>query len=141
MSPQGALTDVVRHCINTREHPSIEVRDKALAEVAVLLEGVVRDELSDRELAGSLDGLSARNVTSDGARTLDIAGALWTLGLPRQEGWVLPIEARLSLRPDAVSFVRVASRTGLVEEPRSEREFQRALATSAWQEPIELRLG
>src|SRR5215207_7585593 len=100
MNARGALTDAVRNCINTREHPSIEVREKALAEVRVLLEDLVRDALSDRALAASLDGLAARNVVSDGALTLSIVGVLWTLGLPRKDGWVLPIEAQLSLRPD-----------------------------------------
>lgn len=131
MTPSSALRDAVSDCIKTRDHPRIEVRDNALAEFAVLLEDVIRDSLDDRELAASLDGLLARNVTSDGTDTLDIAGVLWTLGLSNSAEQVLPIDAHLSLRPDAVSVVRVAGRQGLVEAPESERQFQRALAKVA----------
>ncbi|MDA0169439.1 hypothetical protein OJ998_10110 [Solirubrobacter taibaiensis] len=141
MDSAGALSVAVRNCINTREHPRIEVREKALADVRVLLEGIVRDGLSDRALAASLDGLAARNVTCDWADALHLVGVLWTLGLPRAEGWVLPVKANLSLQPEAVSIVRVASRCSLMENPRSERGFQRAWARVAWHETIELRLG
>ena len=139
MGTPTALRSAVENCIKTRDHPSIEVRDQALAEVACLLEDVVRDGLSDRELAASLDGLVARNVTSDGVRTLDIAGVLWTLGMPQKDCWVLPVEAHLSLRPDDPSTMRVSARRGLIEAPKSEREFQRALAAAAWQ-TLELSL-
>ena len=115
------------------------MREAALAEVAALLEDVIRDRLSDRELAASLDGLVARNTTSDGEQTLEITGVLWTLGIARKDGWVLPVQAQLSLRPDRQSVLRVASRRGLVEAPESERGFQRALARTAWQ-TVELAL-
>jgi hypothetical protein len=141
MNPVGALADAVRGCICTREHPSIEVRDQALADVRMLLEEVIRDGLSDRALAASLDGFAARKVTSDGADVLDIVGVLWTLGLPRGDGLVLPVQAQLSLRPDAISNVRIASRSALMEPALSERSFQRALAKVAWHESIELRLA
>jgi hypothetical protein len=141
MDPAGALREAVSNCIQTRDHPSIEARDKALAEVALLLEDTVRDGLDDRELAASLDGLVARNVISDGASTLNVTGVLWTLGMGQGGSHVLPMEAHLSLRPDAVSVVRVADRRGLVEPPESERQFQRVLAKAAWQHSLELRLG
>jgi hypothetical protein len=86
------------------------VREQALGEVSALLEDVIRHGLSDRELVASLDGLVARTVTSDGADILDFAGELWTLGIPRRDSWVLPVEAHLSLRPNDRSVLRVADR-------------------------------
>jgi len=135
-----ALSAAVRDCIDTREHSRIEVRERALADVSALVEDLVRRGLSDRALAASLDGLAARSATVEGVEVLEIAGVLWTLGLPGADGWVLPLQANLSLRPGAVSTVRIAGRSALMEYPRSERSFQRAWAKVVWHERIELRL-
>jgi hypothetical protein len=88
----------------------MEKRDKALAEVALLLEDMVRDRLDDTQLAASLDGLNARHVTSEGERTLNVSGAFWTLGIKQGSagGRMLPMDARLSV--GARSRVRRAGR-------------------------------
>ena len=140
MDPPGALRETVLQCFKTRDLPSIEARDGALAEVAQLLEDIVRDGLRDRELAASLDGLAPRNVTSDGANTLNFTGHFWTLGIESGD-LVLPMEAQLSLHPETASLVRVAGRGDLVEPPGSERTFQRALARAVWQQTFDLRLA
>jgi hypothetical protein len=143
MEPPGAIRNAVLGCIKTRDNPSIEERDKALAEVALLLEDIVRDRLDDTELAASLDGLNARHVTSDVERTLNISGAFWTLGMKqgRTGDRMLPMDAHLSVEPGTVSVVRVANRQGLVEMPESERQFQRAFEKAVWQHSFELRLS
>jgi hypothetical protein len=140
MDPPSALRDAVAQYIKTRDNPSIEARDGALVEVAQLLENIVRDGLQDRELAASLDGLAPRNVTSDGANTLNVTGLFWTLGIEGGD-LVLPMEAELSLHPEAASLVRVAGRGDLLEPPDSERRFQRALASAVWQQTFDLRVA
>ena len=128
-------------CIETRDGP-LDERAEALDAVAVLLEGVVREQLDDAELAGSLDGLSKRTVVCD-ETTLNVTGAFYTLGWRAAGGRgdpMLPMDAVLSTEPGAVSVVRVAGRESLFETPESERAFQRAFAAATWH-TFELRLG
>jgi hypothetical protein len=46
MESADALRHAVLRCIKTRNHPVFEVRDEALAEMADLLEDVVRERLT-----------------------------------------------------------------------------------------------
>jgi hypothetical protein len=121
----------------------MEERANALAEVAALLEDTVRERLDDEQLAASLDGLDARRVVSDGERTLNISGAFYTLGMRAQgssQDRMLPMDAHLSVEPEAVSVVRVSNREGLFEMPESERQFQRGFEKAVWQHSFQLLL-
>jgi hypothetical protein len=139
-----SIRNAVIRCIAVWDHEALEARTKALLEVAVLLESFVAEQLDDEQLAASFDGLNTRNVVSDGASTLSISGAFWTL-MPRHGGrtgsLMLPMDAVLSLEPGAVSSVRVAGRESLFEIPKSERQFQRAIAAAVWRPSFPLRLG
>lgn len=137
------LRDAVVRCIATLDDPVMEVRATPLRALGVLLEGLVRERLDDKDLAESLDGFSARRVSSHGARTLDIVGAFYTL-TPGTRGEIgnqrLPMKARLSLEPGVVSTVRVGGRGSLFDQSLSERRFQRLLETP-WPHGFDLRLG
>lgn len=137
------LRDTVARCIASLDDPVMEERATPLRALGVLLEDVVRERLDDKELGGSLDGLSVRRVSSDAARTLNIVGAFYTL-MPGPRGEIgnqrLPMEARLSLEPGAVSTVRVGGRDSLFDQSLSERRFQRLLE-APWPHRFDLRLG
>jgi hypothetical protein len=57
--------DAVHRCIATRADPIRETREKAVAELARVVEDIVWERMDDRELAASLDGLQAPQVTAD----------------------------------------------------------------------------
>jgi hypothetical protein len=54
---------------------------------------------------------------------------------------MLPMDARLSVEPGAVSVVKVAGRESLFEVPQSERRFQSAVERASWDHSFELRLS
>jgi hypothetical protein len=145
-----AIRNAVISYVETRDHPAMEERDKAARKLAVLLEDLVREQLEDEELAKGLDGLNMRRVVSDGEGTLNISGAFHTLGMERGSRRrdlirirtpMLPMDARLSIEPGAVSIVRVAGRGSLFSAPQSDRQFWRAFEAAVWNQSLELRLS
>jgi hypothetical protein len=146
VEPKAAIRDAVVRCIDTRDHPVMEERARALDEVVRLLEDIVRERLEAERVAVSLDGLDARCAVSDAPATLNSTGAFYTLSV----GWgreadtdsrMLPMEAHLSVEPQAVSIVRVAGLESLFDTPQSERQFQWAFHNAVWRHSFELRLS
>jgi hypothetical protein len=133
---------LVLACIETRDHPVREIREKAASDLERELEDLARERMDDRELAASLDGLTGSRMMAYGPTALVVTGAFWTLQANQlQTGqWMLPLEARLSLDPGVASSLRVATRDGLFGLESSEREVQRVLARTTWQPTIDVQV-
>jgi hypothetical protein len=132
MELEDAIRNAVVSCIETRDHPVMDERAKALNEVAGLLEDIVCERLDDEQLAASLDGLHARRVVFDGEMTLNISGAFYTLGVAaqgRRGDPMLPMDALLSgltatltLRDGTTAVVFIRHPDHAVSSPRGEVE-------------------
>lgn len=139
------LRDAVARFIGARDDPDATERNKALADIRLQLEWLVRkDGVADKSLTASVDGLSVRRVVVGEENTLvEIVGAFYTLAT-RESGrsgeLMLPMRARLSIESGGISTVSIAGRASLFEAPQSEREFQRAFERAIWAERFELRL-
>jgi hypothetical protein len=142
-TPEGSLARLVLRFIQTRDHPAIEVRDGALNDLAESLERVVWQRLADEpELDpryGNLDGLMQRTIEVPTPQSVHITGAFYFL---HDRGHLmLPMEAHLTVEPNAPSSVRVASLNGLFDMPESEREFRRGIERASWRYSFELHLA
>jgi hypothetical protein len=125
------IGEAVRRFIETQNDPALEKRTKALSDIGLLLEEVVGEDglVDDKSLAASLDGLAARRVViTDDSTLLEIIGAFYALVTRdgRTGELMLPMHARLSIEPGAISTMRVSGRASMLETPKSERQFQRA---------------
>lgn len=143
MDTTELLSRFVADCIEAQDHPLVEERDKAVNDVALILQQVIRERLGDawewdpRFVA--LDGLKTLSVVSDGEKALKIVGAFYLL-----EGRghrMLPIEAALTVAPGAESLVRVGGRDSVFEMPQSERQFVRGIERAEWRHTLTLRLA
>jgi hypothetical protein len=71
VTSDAVLAKLVRGAIETREHPMIEERDEAVAELALGLEEIVRKRLSEKGAWDpryvSLDGIQTHRVETDGS--------------------------------------------------------------------------
>jgi hypothetical protein len=129
--------------IEAEEHPVMEERDEASAEVGLLLQQVVTKQLSDVwEFDPSyvtLDGLKPLSRHSGGAWQLDIRGAFYMLDGNRNR--MLPVEAHLSVKPGAESEVKVGGEASTFAMPTSERQFMRRMENVRWAHRLSLRLA
>ena len=143
MESQLLLRRAVAAGIEAQEHPATDERDEAIAEVGLVLQEVVRQQLADAwefdSRYATLDGLRTLSVTTDGRCQLHILGAFYLL-----EGRghrMLPVDAAFNVKPGTESMVRVAGRGSVFEMPTSERQFVRGVEGAEWAHTVGLRLG
>jgi hypothetical protein len=78
VTSEAVLANLVRGAIETRDHPMIDERDEAVADVAPALEKIVRKRLSEKggwdPRYVSLDGIRTHRVETDGSTRLRIGG-------------------------------------------------------------------
>jgi hypothetical protein len=138
----AVLANLVRGAIETREHPMIEERDEAVAELALGLEEIVRKRLSEKGAWDpryvSLDGIQTHRVETDGSTRLRIVGAFYLLDEHGHR--MLPVDADLSIKPGAVSTIKIADAASVFDMPTSERRFIAAIEQPTWQHSIRLAL-
>lgn len=138
------LQGAVARFIEAQNDPAFDARNKALGDIGLLLERLVRENglPDDESLGRSVDGLAPRRVAvTNAGRVVEITGSFSTLVTRdgRTGELMLPMHARLSAAPETVSTMRVAGRESLFEPPKSEREFQRAFDKAIWAYTFELR--
>lgn len=138
------LGNLVVGCIQTRDHPMMEEREEALAEMSLVLEDIVRKRLGEALGNPSLDGLKTLLVESDGETTLHIVGAFYVI-VTRPGGGtdlrMLPVEAHLSVKDGALSTVKVGGQDSAFEMPQSARQFARGVEAARWRHRLDLRLN
>lgn len=134
MTSKAVVATLVRGAIETRDHPSIEERDEAVAEVALALEEMVRRELRASGAWDSswlsLDGLQPLRVETDGSARLRIVGAFYLLDEHGHR--MLPVDADLSIEPGASSTIKLAGSESVFEMPHVERRFVAAVESATW---------
>jgi hypothetical protein len=143
VTSEEVLRNLVRGCIESRDHPVIEERDEAVADVALALEDFVRASLStggawDSRFL-SLDGLKPARVEYEGNTRLRIVGAFYLLDEHGHQ--MLPIEAELSISPGDVSTVKVAGSGSVFDMPQSERQFTAGIDNAEWEHHVQLVLA
>jgi hypothetical protein len=128
---QLLLRRAVEARIEAWDHPVIEERDEAAAEVGLMLQEVVRQQLPDAiPPYASLDGVRELSAEISADKQLYILGAFYLL---RGNGdAMLPVEADLKATPGAASTVRVGGKASIFDMPTSERQFVRRMANLAW---------
>jgi hypothetical protein len=101
VTSRTVLATLVRGAIETRGHPMEEERDEAVAGVALVLEEVVRRELSNSgawdSRWGSLYGVEVLRVETDGSAQFRLVGAFYLLDEHGHR--ILPVDADLSIEP------------------------------------------
>lgn len=133
------LRRAVQARIEAWNHPVIEERDEAAAEVDLMLQEVVREQLPDAiALYASLDGVKELLAEINGDKQLHILGAFYLLSGNRDE--MLPVEADLNVAPGAASTVRVGGSASIFAMPTSERQFARQMANVGWMHSLALHL-
>jgi hypothetical protein len=87
----------------------------------------------------TLDGIKALSVKSDGESQVQIVGAFYMLDGTRDR--MLPVEARLNVKPSTESTVKLAGGDGTFEMPTSERQFVRRMENVRWVHHLSLHLA
>jgi hypothetical protein len=143
VEPEILLRRAVEAFIEAEDHPVMDERDEALAEVGLMLQQVVMKQLTDvSELDPryvTLDGLKPLSEHSDGTCELDVLGAFYMLDGNRDR--MLPVEAHLSVKPGAESEVKLGGEGSTFELPTSERQFMRRMENVHWAHRLSLRLA
>lgn len=143
VTSEAVLANLVRGAIETRDHPMIEERDEAVAEVALALKELVRKRLSDEGTWDprylSLDGIRTHRVETDGSTQLRIVGAFYLLDEHGHR--MLPMDADLSIKPGAASTIKIAGADSVFDMPSSERRFIAAIEQATWPHSIRLVLA
>ena len=120
-------------------HPVIEERDEAAAEVDLMLQEVVREQLPDAiPPYASLDGVKELSAEIIDDNQLHILGAFYLLSGSRDE--MLPMEADLSVAQGAVSTVKIGGSASIFAMPTSERQCVRQMANVGWMHSLALHL-
>lgn len=135
---QLQLRRAVQARIESWNHPVIEERDEAAAEVALMLQEVVRERMPDAiPPYASLDGIKELSAEIN-HNELHILGAFYLLSGSRDE--MLPMEADLNVAAGAVSTVKVGGSASIFAMPTSERQFVRQMANVGWMHSLALNL-
>jgi hypothetical protein len=123
---QLLLRRAVEARIELWNHPVIEERVEAAAEVGLMLQEVVRQHLPDAiPPYASLHGVRELSAEISGDARLYVLGAFYLL----RGNWdaMLPVEADLTATPGAESTVRVGGQASIFDMPTSERQFVRRM--------------
>ena len=140
MDAQLLLRRAVEARIEAWDHPFVDERDTAAAEVGLMLQAVVREQLPQAVSAyASLDGMKELSAHTDAEQRLYILGAFYVLGGNRDR--MLPVEADLSVAPGTASMVRVGGVDSVFEMPTGERQFVRRMETVRWAHRLTLQLA
>lgn len=134
---------LLRRAVDARieawDHPVIEERDESAAELGLMLQEVVRQELPDAIPSyASLDGVRELSAEIKGAKQLYVLGAFYLLCGNRDA--MLPVEADLSATSGAASSVRVGGEASIFDMPTSEQQFVRRLENVGWTHRLRLHL-
>ncbi len=139
MDARLLLRRAVEARIEAWDHPVIEERDESAAEVGLMLQEVVRQELSDAVPPyASLDGVRELSAEVEGDKQLYVLGAFYLLSGNRDA--MLPLEADLNATPGSASTIRVGGKASIFDMPTSERQFVRRMETLAWTHRLTLHL-
>jgi hypothetical protein len=136
---QWLLRRAVEARIEAWDHPVIEERDEAAAEVGVMLQEVVRHQLPDAiPPYASLDGVRELSAQVTGDDQLYVVGAFYLLRGNRDA--MLPVEAELNVASGAASKVRVGGEASIFDMPTSARQFARSMEEVGWSHSVTLHL-
>jgi hypothetical protein len=128
---QLLLRRAVEARIEAWDHPVTEERDEAAAEVGLMLQEVVRQQLpSAIPPSTSLDGLKELSAQINGDKQLYILGAFYLLSENRDV--MLPVEADLNTTSGAASTVSLGGEASVFEMTTSERQFVRRMENVGW---------
>jgi hypothetical protein len=121
----------------------MEERAEAVADVELMLQLVVREQLSDDWEFDSryvtLDGIKELSVKCDGESQVQIVGAFYLLDGNCDR--MLPVEARLDIKPGTESTVKLAGNDSTFAMPTSERQFARRMENVRWVHRLTLHLA
>jgi hypothetical protein len=139
MDAQLLLRRAVEARIEASDHPLIEDRDEAAAEVGLMLQEVVRELLPEAIPSyASLDGVKELLARTNGDEQLYILGAFYLLRGNRDA--MLPVEVDMRLAPGAESTIRVGGEASIFDMPTSERQFERRMENVGWTHRLTLNL-
>jgi hypothetical protein len=133
------LRRAVEARIEAWDHPLIEDRDAAAAEVGFMLQEVVRELLPEAIPSyASLDGVKELSASTNGDEQLCVLGAFYLLRGNCDA--MLPVEADMQLMPGAAPTIRVGGEASIFDMPTSERQFVRGMANVGWTHRLTLHL-